>query len=309
MLGYAARRLIVAIPTIFVIIAVAFFMMRAAPGNPFDTERPMDPEIQARVLAAYDLDKPVIVQFGNYIADLARGDLGPSLKYRDKTVRDVLSEGAAVSAVVGFSSLILAIVVGSALGVTAALRQNRVGDYAVMAVALIGISVPPFVVGPLLQLLFGLQLEWLPTAGLDRGRITVDRMILPVITLALPQIAILSRLMRASMIEVIRSNYIRTARAKGLAEWRVILGHALRAAAPPLVSYLGPAAAALVTGSLVIEQVFALPGIGRQFVIGALQRDYTVVMGVVILYSTLIILMNLAADLILAWLDPKVREA
>jgi oligopeptide transport system permease protein len=177
-----------------------------------------------------------------------------------------------------------------------------------MAVALIGISVPPFVVGPLLQLLFGLQLEWLPTAGLDRGRITVDRMILPVITLALPQIAILSRLMRASMIEVIRSNYIRTARAKGLAEWRVILGHALRAAAPPLVSYLGPAAAALVTGSLVIEQVFALPGIGRQFVIGALQRDYTVVMGVVILYSTLIILMNLAADLILAWLDPKVRE-
>jgi oligopeptide transport system permease protein len=309
MLGYAARRLIVAIPTIFVIIAVAFFMMRAAPGNPFDSERPMDPEIQARVLAAYDLDKPVIVQFGRYVADLARGDLGPSLKYRDKTVADILAEGAPVSAVVGLSSLVLAVLVGSALGIAAALRQNKAGDYLVMGVALIGISVPPFVVGPLLQLLFGLQLEWLPTAGLDRGRITVERMILPVVTLALPQIAILSRLMRASMIEVIRSNYIRTARAKGLAEWRVILGHALRAAAPPLVSYLGPAAAALVTGSLVIEQVFALPGIGRQFVIGALQRDYTVVMGVVILYSTLIILMNLAADLILAWLDPKVREA
>lgn len=207
-----------------------------------------------------------------------------------------------------FSSLLLAIFVGSALGIVAALRQNRSGDFAVMAVALIGISVPPFVVGPVLQLLFGIHLGWLPTAGLDRGVITFERMIMPVVTLALPQIAILSRLMRASMIEVIRSNYIRTARAKGLSEIRVVLGHALRAAAPPLVSYIGPAAAALVTGSLVIEQVFQLPGIGRQFVIGAQQRDYTVVMGVVILYSSLIIMMNLVADMVLAWLDPKVRD-
>ena len=307
MLGYVARRLIIAVPTIFVIITVAFFMMRAAPGNPFDTERPMPAAIYERVLAAYDLDKPVHQQYLSYLGDLARGDLGPSIKIQDKTVREILSEGAPVSLVVGLSSLILAILVGSALGVAAALRQNRVGDYAVMAVALVGISVPPFVVGPILQLVFGLHLDLLPTAGLDRGRITVDRMILPVVTLALPQIAILSRLMRASMIEVLRSNYIRTARAKGLSEVRVILGHALRAAAPPLVSYLGPASAALVTGSLVIEQVFQLPGIGRQFVIGALSRDYTLVMGVVILYSTLIILMNLLADLVLAYLDPKVR--
>jgi oligopeptide transport system permease protein len=309
MFGFTVRRLIVAVPTILVIITVAFFMMRAAPGNPFDMERPVPADIRERIIAAYDLDQPVYIQYLEYLKDLARGDLGPSLKYRDKTVLDILSEGAPVSAVVGISSLILAILVGSALGVAAALRQNKVGDFAVMAVALIGISVPPFVVGPLLQLFFGLQLEWLPTAGLDRGRITFDRMILPVITLALPQIAILSRLMRASMIEVISSNYIRTARAKGLSGARVVIVHALRAAAPPLVSYLGPAAAALVTGSLVIEQVFNLPGIGRQFVIGALQRDYTVVMGVVILYSTLIILMNLLADLLLAWLDPKVREA
>jgi oligopeptide transport system permease protein len=308
MFGYAARRLVVAIPTIFVIITVAFFMMRAAPGNPFDGERPLQPEIRARVLAAYDLDKPVHVQYLHYLGDLARGDLGPSLQYRDKTVLDILREGAPVSATVGFSALVVAILVGSSLGMAAALRQNRVGDYAVMAVALVGISVPPFVVGPILQLVFGLQLNWLPTAGLDRGAITFDRMVMPVITLALPQIAILSRLMRASMIEVIRSNYIRTARAKGLSEWRVVLGHALRAAAAPLVSYLGPAAAALVTGSLVIEQVFQLPGIGRGFIMSALQRDYTVVMGVVILYSTLIILLNLAADLVLAWLDPKVRE-
>ncbi len=293
MFAYAARRLVVAIPTIFIIITVAFFMMRAAPGNPFDRERPLPPEIRARVLAEYDLDKPVHIQYASYLGDLVRGDLGPSLTYRDKDVIDILREGAPVSAVVGFSSLAVAILVGSALGIAAALRQNRPSDFAVMAIALVGISVPPFVVGPILQLVFGLQLDWLPTAGLDRGRITVDRMILPVTTLALPQIAIISRLMRASMIEVIRSNYIRTA---------------LRAAAPPLVSYLGPAAAALVTGSLVIEQVFGLPGIGRQFVIGALQRDYTVVMGVVILYSTLIILMNLLADLVLAWLDPKVRD-
>lgn len=308
MIGYALRRLLVAIPTIFVIITVAFFMMRAAPGNPFDGDRPMAPAIRERVLAAYDLDKPLFVQYVNYLRDVAHGDLGPSLKYRDKTVLDILREGAPVSAVVGFSSLLLAIFVGSALGIIAALRQNRSGDFAVMAVALIGISVPPFVVGPVLQLLFGIHLGWLPTAGLDRGAITFERMIMPVVTLALPQIAILSRLMRASMIEVIRSNYIRTARAKGLSEIRVVLGHALRAAAPPLVSYIGPAAAALVTGSLVIEQVFQLPGIGRQFVIGAQQRDYTVVMGVVILYSSLIIMMNLVADMVLAWLDPKVRD-
>lgn len=308
MVGYALRRLVVAVPTIFIIITVAFFMMRAAPGNPFDLERAPPPEIYARILAAYDLDKPVHQQFIAYLGDLVRGDLGPSLKYQDKTVREILQEGAPVSAIVGLSALALAILVGGALGVIAALRQNRTGDFAVMAVALVGIAIPPFVVGPLLQLLFGVQLDWLPTAGLDRGRITLDRMILPVFTLALPQIAILSRLMRASMIEVIRSNYIRTARAKGLSETRVVLGHALRAALPPLVSYLGPAAAALVTGSLVIEQIFQLPGIGRQFVIGALQRDYTLVMGVVIVYSTLIILMNLIADLVLAWLDPKVRD-
>lgn len=307
MISYSFRRALAALPTLFVIITVAFFMMRAAPGNPFDTDRPMPEEIRQRVLAAYDLDKPVVVQYVNYIADVARGDLGPSLKYKDKTVAEIIAEGAPVSAAVGASSLLLALLVGGALGIAAALRQNQASDAVVMAVALVGISVPPFVVGPILQLVVGVQLELLPTGGLERGRITLERLILPVITLALPQIAIISRLMRASMIEVLRSNYIRTARAKGLSPLRVVGRHALRAAAAPLVSYLGPAAAALVTGSLVIEQVFALPGIGRQFVIGALQRDYTVVMGVVILYAGLIIVMNLIADLVLAALDPKVR--
>ncbi len=307
MIGYTARRLLVAIPTIFIIVAVAFFMMRAAPGNPFDMERPMPEEIRQRVLEAYDLDKPPHVQFVAYIADLARGDLGPSLKYKDKTVADIIAEGAPVSIAVGVSALILAALVGGALGIAAALRQNQAADFLVMAVALVGVSVPPFVVGPILQLVVGMQLDLLPTAGLERGRLTVERLILPVVTLSLPQIAIIARLMRASMIEVIRSNFVRTARAKGLSSFRVVSRHALRSALPPLVSYLGPASAALVTGSLVIEQVFQLPGIGRQFVIGALQRDYTVVMGVVILYSSVIILMNLVADLLLAVLDPKVR--
>ncbi len=307
MISYSLRRILAALPTVLIIVTVAFFMMRAAPGNPFDTERPMPPEIRQRVLAAYDLDKPILQQYLGYVADLARGDLGPSLKYKDKTVVEIIAEGAPVSFAVGATSLILALFVGGLLGVIAALRQNRASDFAVMAVALIGISVPPFVVGPLLQLLLGVYWEVLPTGGLERGRITAERLVMPVVTLALPQIAIISRLMRASMIEVLRSNYIRTARAKGLSPARVVVRHGLRAALPPLVSYLGPASAALVTGSLVIEQVFALPGIGRQFVIGALQRDYTVVMGVVILYASLIILMNLLADLALAALDPKVR--
>lgn len=307
MLSYALRRLLIAIPTVFIIIAIAFFMMRAAPGNPFDSERPMPPEIRERVLAAYDLDKPVPVQFVNYLGDLVRGDLGPSLVYKDKTVAQLIADGAPVSIVVGLSALTLALFIGSILGITAALRQNQSGDFMVMAIALVGISIPPFVVGPLLQMLFSLNLGWLPSGGLFRGQITLDRMILPVATLALPQIAIISRLMRASMIEVLRSNYIRTAKAKGLAATRVVIRHGLRAAVTPLVSYLGPASAALVTGSLVIEQIFQLPGIGAMFVRSALQRDYTAVMGVVILFSSLIIIMNLIADLLLAMLDPKVR--
>ncbi len=323
MLGYVIRRILIAIPTILVIVTVAFFMMRAAPGSPFDLERPMSEEIRQRVLAAYNLDQPPHIQYVYFLGDLARGDLGPSLRKPDKTVVEMIGENIHVSAVIGVSSLVLALLVGGTLGVTAALRQNRPSDFMVMAVALVGISVPPFVVGPLLQLLV-LQvinphvipfldqftpdtLRSFPTAGLSRGQLEPHRLFLPVVTLALPQIAIISRLVRASMIEVIRSNYIRTARAKGLSTWRIVTRHALRAAAPPLVSYLGPASAALITGSLVIEQIYDLPGIGQQFVTSALERDYTVVMGLVIVFSTLIIMMNLISDLLLAAFDPKVR--
>lgn len=308
MLRYALKRLLVAIPTLFVIVTLAFFMMRAAPGGPFDSDRRLPPAIEANIEAAYGFDRPLIVQYGDYLAHVARGDFGPSLKYRDKSVREIIAEGLPVSATLGVLSLSLALVVGGALGAVAAIRQNRPSDFGVMAVAMIGISIPTFVTGPLLALVFGVWLRVLPSGGLQGG-MTFETLLLPVITLALPQIAILSRLMRAAMIEVLRSNYIRTARAKGLPEWRVIGRHALQAAMAPLVSYLGPALAALMTGSLVVEQVFQLPGIGRQFVIGALQRDYTVVMGVVILYASLVLLMNLLADLLYGVLDPKVKYA
>ncbi|WP_022699280.1 ABC transporter permease [Euryhalocaulis caribicus] len=306
MLRYALRRLLIAIPTLFVIITIAFFMMRAAPGSPFDTDRQLPAAIEQNIRAAYGMDKPLIAQYGDYLSKVVRGDLGPSLKYRDKTVTEIIAEGFPVSMTIGVASLCLAMVFGVGLGVAAALRQNRPADFGAMAVAMIGISIPTFVTGPLLALVFGVWLRVLPSGGLQGG-MSFQNLLLPVITLALPQIAIISRLTRASMIEVIRSNYIRTARAKGLSEWRVITRHAMRAALLPLVSYMGPALAALMTGSLVVEQVFQLPGIGRQFVIGALQRDYTVVMGVVILYAALIILMNLLADLLYGVLDPKVK--
>ena len=307
MTGYIARRILVAIPTILIIITIAFFMMRLAPGGPFDLEQAMLEEIRLRLEANYGLDLPIWRQYVDYLLDLLRGDLGPSLKVRDKDVADIIAEGFPVSATIGILSMSLAVLVGTLFGSIAALRQNSSADYGVVAFATVGIVIPPFVVGPLLALFIGIYLGWLPSGGLDpRLGMTPERLVLPVVTLALPQIAIISRLMRASMIEVIRSNYIRTAYAKGLSGPAVIFKHALRSAVLPLVSYLGPASAALLTGSIVIEQVFSLPGIGRQFVMAALQRDYTVVMGVVILYASLIILLNLIADLLYAVLNPKV---
>jgi len=308
MLGFIFRRVFIAIPTIIVIITVAFFMMRAAPGGPFDLERPMPAETRQRILESYGMDQPLWKQYADYMGDLVQGDLGPSLKNHDKDVGEIISEGLPVSATIGLLSMSLAVFLGTFLGAIAALRQNTSGDFAVMTFAMVGISIPPFVMGPVLALVFGLYLGWLPTGGLDpRMGMTVERLILPVITLALPQIAIIARLMRASMIEVLRSNYIRTARAKGLSAPSVIINHALRTAILPLVSYLGPASAAVLSGSLVIERVFQLPGLGAHFVDAALVRDYTVVMGVVIIYASLIILFNLIADLLYGVLNPRVK--
>jgi oligopeptide transport system permease protein len=303
MFSFLLRRLLVAVPTMFLVVTVAFFMMRAAPGNPFETGRRLSPEIERAVAAKYGLDRPLPVQYVNYLGDVLQGDLGPSLKYRDKTVGDFIAEGFPKSLLLGASALAIALVVGVSLGIAAALRQNRPADYAATAVAILGVCIPTFVTAPLLVLLFASKLGWLPTGGWGGPR----SLILPILVLSLPQIAIISRLTRAGMIEVLRSNFVRTARAKGLPESQIVLKHALRGAILPLVSYLGPAAAGLITGSLVVEQIFGLPGLGRAFVYGALQRDYTVVMGVVILYAGLILLMNLLADVLYAVLDPRVK--
>jgi oligopeptide transport system permease protein len=303
MFRFLLRRLMVAVPTLFLVVTAAFFMMRAAPGNPFDSDRKLPPEVERSIMAKYGMDRPLGEQYVAYVSNVLQGDLGPSLKYKDKSVAELISEGLPTSATIGLSALTLACLVGIGLGIIAALRQNQMIDNVTMAIAVLGVCIPTFVTAPLLVLVFAANLGWLPTAGLNGIR----SLILPVTVLALPQIAIISRLTRAGMIEVLRSNYIRTARAKGLSEARIVLGHGLRAAILPLVSYLGPACAGLLTGSLVIEKIFSLPGLGKSFVIGALQRDYTVVMGVVIVYAGLILLLNLLADIAYALLDPRVK--
>lgn len=307
MLRFIGRRLLVAIPTLFLVITAAFCMMRAAPGSPFDGDRKLLPEIEANVLSQYGMDKPLAEQYANYLGGVVQGDLGPSLKYRDKSVLDILKENYRVSLTLGLSAIVIASIVGVSLGVMAALRQNGPTDHAVMAVAILGVCIPTFVTAPLLVLAIASKLGWLPTAGWNDGALA--NMVLPVTVLALPQIAIISRLTRAGMIEVLHANYIRTARAKGLPEGLIVRKHALRAALLPLVSYLGPACAGLITGSLVVEKIFNLPGLGKFFVISALQRDYTVVMGMVIVYAALILVLNLVADLLLAVMDPRVRLA
>lgn len=311
MTSYALRRFLGAIPTLLIIITLAFFMMRLAPGGPFDGQRRLPPEIERNIEAAYQLDKPIYVQYFEYLTRLAHGDFGPSYRNKDFTVSELIADGLPVSAELGFSAMVLALLLGVSLGIVAALRQNRVTDHAVMSVAMFGITVPNFVTAPLLTLLFGVyglrvfgfDIS-LPVGGWNGG--ALRNMILPVIVLALPQIAVIARLVRGSMVEVLHSNYVRTARAKGLPGYRIVTRHALRTALLPLISYLGPAVAALMTGSLIVEQIFGLPGIGRYFVTAALNRDYTLVLGVVIFYATFIILLNLVADILYAVLDPRV---
>jgi oligopeptide transport system permease protein len=305
MLAYALKRLLSAVPTLLVLITLTFFMMRAAPGGPFDRERDVEPQVRAKLEQAYHLDESLWKQYGRYLGQLVHGDLGPSFKYADRSVNELIAEGFPVSLEIGALAMLLALLLGGAAGIYAALRQNRFGDYGVMALAMTGVSIPNYVVAPLLILLFAVTLGWLPAGGWDGG--AARNLLLPVLALAAPQVAYIARLMRGSMIEVLRANYIRTARAKGVPTSRIVFHHALRAAMLPLVSYLGPAVAAVLTGSLIVEEIFGLPGIGRYFVQGALNRDYTLVMGVVICYAALIITLNFVADIAYALLDPRVR--
>jgi len=305
LLTYSLKRLLSALPTLFIMIAVAFFMIRVAPGGPFDTEKNLPPEIEANLLKAYNLDKPVHEQFWDYLTNLSKGDFGPSFQYKDYTVTELIQTGFPVSIKLGLSAMLLALFFGVLAGTIAAVKQNSTTDHATMFLAMTGISIPNFVMAPILILVFAVLLKWLPAGGWNGG--ALKNMVLPVIALALPQIAYISRLTRGSMVEVLRSNFIRTARAKGLSESAVIFKHALKPALLPVVSYLGPATAAILTGSVVIEQIFGVPGLGRYFVQGALNRDYTLVVGVIVFYGALIIVFNFLVDLIYGLLDPKVR--
>jgi len=305
MMRYFAARLAWALPTLFAILTLTFFLVRTAPGGPFDEERALPPDIRRNLDAAYGLDQPLWVQFGRYLAGVAHGDFGPSFKYRDFSVTELIAQGFPISAALGISAIVLALVGGVAAGTFAALRRREAGDRLAMAAAVLGITVPTFVLLPFLALVFGVYLKWLPVAGWEPG--SLRYFVLPVIALALPPLAVISRLTRASMIEALDSAYVRTARAKGLSPAAVIWRHALPPALIPVAGYLAPAVAAIMTGSLVVESISGLPGIGRYLVQGALNRDYTLVLGMVVVYSTLLILMGLIVDLIYAWLDPRVR--
>jgi oligopeptide transport system permease protein len=302
-LHYFLKRLGGAIPTLFIIITGSFFMIRLAPGGPFDRERVVPPDIMKNLLRAYHLDEPLWQQFIRYLEGLAHGDFGPSFKYKDFTVAQLIAQGFPTSLALGTIAMVAALVIGLTLGVWAALRQNSSVDYTAMGVSMLGIAVPNFVIAPMLTLVFGLMLGWVPVGGWG----SPSNFILPVIALCLPQIAAIARLTRASMIEVLGSNFVRTARAKGMPERITITRHAIRAALLPVVSYLGPAIAQIITGSVVVEQIFGIPGIGRYFVQSSLNRDYTMVMGVTIFYGALVIFCNLVADLLYGVLDPKVR--
>jgi oligopeptide transport system permease protein len=305
MLGLAVRRLAGALPTLLAVIAAAFLLMRLAPGGPFDRERVLPPAIEANLRRAYHLDDPLPVQFVHYLGNLLRGDFGPSFKYQDFTVTELIWGGLPTSLTLGLGAMTIAVMAGLWIGLAAALRRNSRLDHLVMALAMTGIVVPNFVVAPLLTLVFGLYLHLLPVGGW-RGWSSA---VLPIVTLALPQIAVIARLARASAIETMGSPFVRTARAKGLPERLVMLRHVLKPALLPVLSYLGPATAGILTGSVVVEQIFGIPGVGRYFVQGSLNRDYTLVMGVVVLYATLIILFNLAVDLLYRVLDPKLGSA
>ena len=305
MLRYVIRRLLTSIPTLFVIVTISFFLMRVAPGGPFNQERGLSREVKANLERVYHLDAPVWKQYLLYLNGLLHGNFGPSYNLPDFTVADLFRVGLPVSMQLGAAALILALMIGGVLGVIAALNQNRSGDYAVIAMATVGSTVPTFVIAPLYQLVFALSLAWVPVAGWGAGGLA--NKIGPVITLALPQIAIVARLMRGSMIEALRSNHVRTARALGLSHWSVVGKHALRGAVLPIISYAGPAAAGLLTGSIIVETIFAIPGVGRYFVDAALNRDYTLVMGTVVVIAIFIIAFNLIVDLLYAVLDPRVR--
>ncbi len=303
MLRFIAKRLLETIPVLLIVATLTFFMMKLAPGGPFDTDKATTPEIKAQLEAQYGLNQPVHEQYFNYLGQLVRGDLGPSFKYAGWSVGELLWSAFPVSLELGCYALAIALTVGTLAGIVASLRKNTVTDYVPMMFATLGICLPTFVTGPLLIMVFGIMLGWFNPSGWDFAS---DR-VLPAITLGLYYTAYVARLSRAGMLEVFNQDYIRTARAKGVSKWRIIWRHSLRGGLLSVVTFIGPAIAGLVTGSLVVETIFHIPGLGRFFVMAGFNRDYTMVMGTVLFYATLIILMNLLVDIVQVWLNPKLR--
>ncbi len=303
---FIVRRLLSVIPTLFIIVTLSFFMIRLAPGGPFSREKKIPQEVLQNILKKYHMDEPLLNQYFRYLGDVLSFDLGPSYRYKDSTVNELIGKAFPVSLHLGAMALGVALFLGISVGIISALNQNKWPDYAAMSFAVLGISIPLFVIGPLLMLIFALQLKWLPTSGWIGSRAGWATVILPTMTLMFPYFAYIARLSRGSIIEVARSDYIRTARAKGLKESVVIWKHILKGALLPVVTYLGPAFSGIVIGSVVVEQIFVVPGIGRIFVQSALNRDYTVIMGDVIVYSIILISANFLVDVLYGLLDPRI---
>ena len=305
MIRFLLRRLLTAIPTLLVIATLAFMLLHLTPGGPFDSDKVLVPQIQHAIEARYHLNEPVWSQYLRYLGDLAHGDFGPSFQYRNTSVNELIAQGLPVDAAIGGTAMLFALLLGCAIGLVAATRPGSWRDQLPMGVAMLGISVPVFVTAPLLILVFAMRLQWLPAGDWVAG--SWRHLLLPALALALPYTAYVARIVRSAAIDALSQPYIRSARAKGLPTHVIVLRHALRPTLMPLVSFLGPALAGVLTGSIVVEQVFGLPGIGHLFVTGALNRDYTVVTGITVLYGALIIAFNLLVDLCYAWLDPRVR--
>ncbi|WP_077368501.1 ABC transporter permease [Anaerosalibacter sp. Marseille-P3206] len=303
MLKYTLKRIGVAIITLWVIVTVTFFLMRAIPGDPFTDQKRIQPEIMEKLKKKYGLDKPLIVQYGTYLKNLLKGDLGDSMKYKNRSVNDIIEEGFAVSAKVGMMSLALGAIVGITFGIIAALQRGKFFDYFVIIIAVIGVSVPSFVFAALLQYFFGVKLQWLPVARWG----TPAHYVMPVLALGLRQIAYIARMMRTSMLDVLSQDYVRTAKAKGLSRAAVTWKHTIRNAILPIVTILGVSIAGVVVGSFVIENIFAIPGIGKHFVQSITHQDYTLIMGTTIFYAIILIVMMFIVDIVYGLVDPRIR--
>ncbi len=306
MTKYVIKRLLGIIPTLLIIITVSFFIVRLAPGGPFDGERNLPEIIKRNIEAKYHFDEPLLMQYGRYMFDVLRGDLGPSYRYNDHDVNFYIFQSLPNSMILGVIAISISVLFGISSGILAAVKQNTWADYLGMAFAIVGISVPLFVIGPVLQYVFAVKLQWVPTSGwftVDGSWITI---ILPAITLSAANFGTIARLTRSSMLETLRSDYIRTAKAKGMKSSTILFKHALKGTLLPIVSYLGPAFAGVVTGSVVVESVFRIPGLGKFFVQSSFNRDYTLIVGVVIVYSVILIVMNFIVDILYSLLDPRI---